>query len=515
MSGTKPSALGTHRSARAELTPGAVIHGGRFVVRGLLGHGGMATVYRGHDRRLGREVALKVMHLDPRPGSARALRFAHEVRLLARLPVHPALVRWLHAGRLGELRGRPFLCTELVPGPTLAFGLAVTQPMPLWWAVALARALAEGLVVVHRVGVVHRDLTARNVVLTGHEPGAEPVLVDFGVAALRDRAEGMGRITRADQRPGTVTAMAPEQFRGAAPHPAMDVYALGRLLYQMLTGEDPHACVSRSTLLSAHREGRRVAPPLLADTGPWLLRQLVEACLEPRRCDRPMADELSAELARVARRLEGRRPPPHAPLVSRSAPSDPGVIVVRATDSSSVGSRSSAGAHRGGIAWGLLLGVLMVVAVRGRAWVPRSPPSPAIVSTVLEPVPIAWPSVVIPHRAASARGRPARGVVPESIAIDDVDARPRPRSSRCRVLRRRARGAEERWDWPGVLEATRERRCWSDPDVRARLRLVAWIELNRFDACVDEGEGLRDPGLARLVDRCRRRRAVALAGGSR
>lgn len=307
------SAWGCSEAAPPELAPGTVVGQGRYVVGTVLGRGGMATVHCGHDQRLGRDVALKVMRGDAAGYRVRAQRFEHEVGLVARLPEHPGLLRPLHAGRLPELGERPFLVSERVPGPTLAFRLAAVLRMPPWQVVHLGLGLAEGLVAVHGVGLVHRDLTARNVLLRPIEPTpgdtvdddgtAQPVLVDFGVAASIERGWG-ARLTRADQRPGTLHAMAPEQYRGARPHPAMDVYALGRLLFQMLTGDDPHAMVPYRELLERHRDGMRVAPRLDGEAeAPSSLGALIDACTEPEPRRRPSAEEVCGELRALAAAL--------------------------------------------------------------------------------------------------------------------------------------------------------------------------------------------------------------------
>jgi eukaryotic-like serine/threonine-protein kinase len=497
-------------AAAPELAVGTIVGAGRFVVGGMLGRGGMATVYRGYDRRLGCDVALKVMLGDLARHRARARRFEHEAGLLARLPAHPGLVRLIHAGCLPEWAERPFLAVELIEGPILAFRLAAELRMPTQHAVALGLGLAEALVAVHGVGLVHRDLTARNVMLRHADEGMQPIIVDFGVAAALEPEPGATRLTRPDQRPGTITAMAPEQYRGRPAHPAMDVYALGRLLYEMLTGEDPHALVSHAQLLACHQEGARVAPRLAGrdDVGPAELRVLVDACLDPEAARRPTAGVAAAELRAVGRALErGATVLPFVHAGERSVVAVPRVSVAAAR----------ARSRRGG--WwivGMGLGVAgVVLAMPGEVALP--------IEWRAEPAAVAWPATVVPlarpkrsrapaSRDASGAEAPRRAAAASARAVPRGPLPPAPLPPACHEQRERAHAAARRWAWPEVLDATAEATCWLDAGERTRLRLVAWIEQQRFDACVEEGAEVHDPMLVRLVERCRQRHAPSRAG---
>lgn len=512
-----------------ELGPGTVVGSGRFEVRALLGRGGMATVYRGHDRQRGRDVALKVMLAAWVEHAVRVRRFEREAELAARLPVHPGLLRLLHAGRLPELDGRPFLVTEPVQGPTLAFRLAGALRMPPRRAAGLALGLAEGLAAAHGVGVVHRDVTARNVVLRavgGAGEGEEqPVLVDFGLAAAIE--PNGARLTRPHQRPGTVTAMAPEQFRGAPARPAMDVYALGRLLHQMLTGEDPHATVSRERLLACHREGVRVVPRLVDRDGvaPPGLASVADACTEPDPTRRPSAEELCAELRVIERALRdedvgtsGAR----EELVTGASAAISSEIVVITPPRGPWSRRRRTPRRRRAARWsGIAVGIMSMAVLGVARWSGgRDPVEAAATARWAEPVAVAWPSTVVPLVEPPARPipRPGRdrvdGATAGSWALGRTIASAKAASvSACEVQRERARAAARRWAWAEVLEATVDATCWPDPEARTRLRLTAWIEEQRFDACVEEGVHAVDPVLVRLAERCRRRQARTGAGG--
>lgn len=530
--GTPPGWPCGHASP-AELRPGARVGEGRFVVAELLGCGGMASVYRSRDRRLGCDVALKVM-LGERVGdAARTARFEHEAELLARLPAHPGLLRLLHAGRLPELHARPFLVTTLVEGPTLAFRLASDLRMPARRSVALGSDLAHALAAVHAAGVIHRDLTARNVMLDRTGEDGRPVVVDFGMAAELEPAPGSSRLTRPDQRPGTVTAMAPEQYLGRPAHPAMDVYALGRLLYEMLTGEDAHATVSPARLMERHRQGARVAPrlALCGDAGPLGLRELVDACLEPDPARRPTADALVVGLGELARALErGAKVLPFAGRHDGGARARGGCDDDAGGEPAVLRTSASEGdppvRARAGRAWrvvyvaSLLAGVLLSVRIS------RNGLAPSLELDAVQPrerPALAWPAHVVPVMPLAERSQPPRLLDARapararaaSLAPPSVRAR-RPAPA-CARHRARAHAAARRWDWSEVLVVTADPACWPEPDARTRLRLTAWIEQRRFDACVEEGAGVRTPALVRLVERCRQRLARvdtnAAAGG--
>ncbi len=203
----------------------------RYELREPLGRGGMATVYRAHDRELGRSVAIKVFA----PGQAGDdARRRSEATALARLS-HPNLVG-LHDAHLSA-DGDPapsYLVMELVEGDDLGTRLD-RGPLPGGEVAAIAAAIPEALVVVHAAGIVHRDLKPANILLAESEvPGSMPhaKLTDFGIAHLM----GAERVTTAGTIIGTAGFLSPEQATGAEPGPAADVYSLGLVVLEALTG---------------------------------------------------------------------------------------------------------------------------------------------------------------------------------------------------------------------------------------------------------------------------------------
>ncbi|MHA3947611.1 serine/threonine-protein kinase [Cellulomonas bogoriensis] len=224
-------------------TARGVVLDGRYRIEEVIGHGGMSTVYRAHDDVLDRDVAVKIF--PPSSEAAHTRRHQSEMHVLARLS-HPGLVTLhdagsAHAGGPGE---QTYLVMELVPGPTLADHLA-GGPMPTSHVARMGRQLADAMAAVHEAGVVHRDIKPANVLVvdrdavTDEDPAAAlttgPLvkLADFGIARLADGA----RLTMTGTTLGTATYLSPEQAAGGEVGPATDVYALGLVLLECLTGE--------------------------------------------------------------------------------------------------------------------------------------------------------------------------------------------------------------------------------------------------------------------------------------
>ncbi len=199
---------------------------GRFEVAAVAGTGGMGTVYRARDHIGGRWAALKVLH---RQHPDDLLRFAREASLLAEL-THPGIVRYLSNGR--TTMDEPYLAMEWLEGQPLARRLAETAFTPAE-AVAIVREIADALAAAHRRDIVHRDLKPSNVFLV--DAGPQYVkLLDFGVAR---RVAGESGLTGSGRLVGTFRYMSPEQVRGDKTIDARsDVFALGALLYECLTG---------------------------------------------------------------------------------------------------------------------------------------------------------------------------------------------------------------------------------------------------------------------------------------
>ncbi|MFD7689889.1 protein kinase [Streptomyces sp. NPDC059781] len=274
---------------------------GRYELTRELGRGGMGVVWAAHDPVRGGEVAVKL--LAPRGGAvdftSLERRFLREARLTGRLR-HPGIPA-VHDH--GSHEGQLYLVMDLVPGRALDAVLESEGPLPVERAADLTRRTAEVLAHAHAEGVVHRDLKPSNLMLT---PDGELKVLDFGVAAALDPQPGETRFTAANGTPGTVMYMAPEQAVGETV-PASDLYSLGCVLYELLTGVPPFA--GGSQFLLYHRHAHDPVPPLdeRRPGVPAGLRELVEALLEKKPEDRP------ASATEVAARAAAWSPAPASP----------------------------------------------------------------------------------------------------------------------------------------------------------------------------------------------------------
>jgi len=211
---------------RLRAAASAVEAAGRYEVRGEIARGGMGIVYAAFDRELEREVALKVVSAG---GSAGDLRLLREARVLARLE-HPGLVPVHDVGTLAD--GRTFYAMKWVRGSRLDRHFAGEPSIPV--RLRTFERICETVAFAHAHGVIHRDLKPENVMVG---PFGEVLVIDWGVARLRDRGEAEGSVL------GTPGYMAPEQARGeiAAVDERADVYALGAILHHLLTDAAPPA----------------------------------------------------------------------------------------------------------------------------------------------------------------------------------------------------------------------------------------------------------------------------------
>jgi len=291
---------------------------GPYVVDALIGQGGMGAVYRAHDTRLRRDVALKVLLPSVAADVDRLARFEREAQLLASLN-HPQIAA-IHG--IEDSSGAPALVMELVDGPTLAQRLAA-GPIPLDEAILIARQIAEALEAAHEAGIVHRDLKPANVKVRAD--GAVKVL-DFGLAkaweADADAVAPMNSptitspaLTRAGTILGTAAYMSPEQAKGKPIDKRADIWAFGCVLYEMLAGRRAFAGEGVAEVLTAVLRDTPDWSALPAST-PATVRRLVVRCLErdPKQRLRDVGDarlEIAAALhepAEVARAPASRPP---------------------------------------------------------------------------------------------------------------------------------------------------------------------------------------------------------------
>jgi tRNA A-37 threonylcarbamoyl transferase component Bud32 len=223
---------------------------GYRVVREL-GSGASGVVYEAEDPQLARRVALKLLRSGTLASAAQLERFRREREALAKV-VHPHVLS-VHAA--GTWRGSPYVVTELLPGRTLA---DLPRPLPVGEALRLATQIADGLGAIHAARLVHRDPKPANVLL---DRQGNAKVADLGLAV----GEGQPRLTKTGVMVGTPAYMAPEAFTGEPVRgPTADVYALGLVLYELLTGQVPHNAGSLHALI-AQRTGPTAPDPRLVD----------------------------------------------------------------------------------------------------------------------------------------------------------------------------------------------------------------------------------------------------------
>jgi eukaryotic-like serine/threonine-protein kinase len=239
-----------------------------YDVQAVLGHGGMGVVFQARHLRLGRLVALKMALAGSYAGPHERERFRREAEAVAALR-HPNVVQVYD---VGDADGRPYFTMELMEGGSLAHQLTGT-PQPARQAALLLVTLAEAVQAAHQGGVVHRDLKPGNVLLTAD---GTPKISDFGLARRLDHEGGL---TRTGTPLGTPSYMAPEQAAGksSAVGPAVDLYALGAILYELLTGRPPFRAETAEETLQQVTSQNPVAPSRLNASVP---RDLETVCLK-------------------------------------------------------------------------------------------------------------------------------------------------------------------------------------------------------------------------------------------
>jgi len=262
----------------------------RYVIERKLGSGGMADVYLAEDKELGRRVALKL--LDDRHASDEQFveRFRREAQSAAGLN-HPSIVSIFDRG---YAEGTYYIAMEYLDGRTLKELLVKNGPTPVPIAIDYARQILGALAFAHRNGIVHRDIKPHNIVVGGD---GRLKVTDFGIAR-----SGASQMTEAGSIVGTAQYLSPEQARGAPVDPRSDIYSLGVVLYEMLTGKVPFSGDTPVEIAMKHLSQVPEPPSKLRDGIPHDLDAVVMRALAKDPEQRyATAEEMDADLARVAR----------------------------------------------------------------------------------------------------------------------------------------------------------------------------------------------------------------------
>ena len=316
----EPRAARTARTRNGEFKDGELVPGTRYRVLGLLGVGGMGSVYEVEHTELGKRFVLKALLSDLAQRDDLVARVRNEQRALGRLE-HPCIVAVTDAGTTSF--DVPYFVMERLEGETLAARLKRTGRLALDDALTLAAGVLEGLAAAHHIGVIHRDVKPQNIFVAA---GLRPKILDFGVAKIADVS---GTITARGVAIGTPRYMSPEQASGEAVDGRSDIYSLGLVLYECLVGRGPFDDVrDANEMLFAHLS--RPVPRLLDRVAGMTpeLDELVAGLLAKTPAARPPNAASAAAALRAAHARLALAPVPVQP---HTVPVAPGLAVPQPT----------------------------------------------------------------------------------------------------------------------------------------------------------------------------------------
>jgi serine/threonine protein kinase len=293
-----------------ELPPNTLL-GGRYQILGPLGAGGMANVYRARDLNLQREVAIKILRDDLVSDPAFQARFLHEARAAANL-LHPNIVTVYD---FGQEAGRTYMAMEYVQGTDLKTLLRRRGTLPIEESLGLVIQACAAVGYAHRAGLIHCDLKPQNILVT---PDGRAKITDFGIARalVTIHPEEFSDVVW-----GSPQYFAPEQAAGGPPSPASDVYSLGIILYEVLTGRLPFEATDSAQLARMHLSATPPSPRSMNPAIPLSLEQIVYKVLSKEPSARyRTADQLGRVLMTFAPRSTLAEMPPQALAASSPGP---------------------------------------------------------------------------------------------------------------------------------------------------------------------------------------------------
>ncbi len=299
--------------------------GGRYEIQEILGEGGMSAVYKAFDHNLKRTVAVKIIHPHLANDEDFVRRFETEAQAIAQLH-HPHIVQVYDFATEGELH---YMVLEYIPGETLQTLLERLRQqgrrLPLDEALRLMVQISDAVAYAHQQGMIHRDLKPANILL---RPSGEPMLTDFGLARLIDSS----RRTRSGMVMGTVLYMAPEQVLGEKVDHRADLYALGVMLFELLTGRLPFAGETLAEIMQQHLHAAIPDPrEIVPDLPPALSAIVQRALAKAPEARYPSAEALQRALTQVLAETTGQEAAPaeaqHTVVETRPAESRPGTVV--------------------------------------------------------------------------------------------------------------------------------------------------------------------------------------------
>ena len=258
--------------------------GERYRVESILGRGGTSTVFRAVHVYTGRSVALKLLTPEHAANAELVQRFLREARAASAL-VHPNSIHILDMGRLES--GDVYLAMELVEGETLADFMQREGALSVSRVTELLVPVMQALAAAHALGIVHRDVKPENIMLARRpDGGVRPVLLDFGIARVSEPEPGWGRTTRTGTVLGTPYYMSPEQASAGDPGPASDVWSMGVVLYECVSGRLPYEAPSLRGILLALSKGEHVPVAVRCPHIDPAWAQIIERALAHEAADR-------------------------------------------------------------------------------------------------------------------------------------------------------------------------------------------------------------------------------------
>ena len=262
-----------------------------FAIKGLIGRGGMGHVYKGFDTKLDRNIAIKVLHPSRAQDEVSKKRFLRESKTAASIN-HPSIVTIYQIGEHDRL---PYIAMQLINGPNLSEYRAQQGGLiPIPEAVRIGREISEGLAAAHEKDLVHRDIKPDNILL--EEPNQHVRIIDFGLA--HEAGDQEGRLTIDNAVIGTPAYMSPERIGTDEVNAKSDLFGLGVILYEMISGKLPFDGKSMVSILAAISRGKPTAIDMLVPDMPQDLADLIMQLLSSERDKRP------ADANEVAERLE-------------------------------------------------------------------------------------------------------------------------------------------------------------------------------------------------------------------
>jgi len=520
-----------------DFPPGTVLVE-RYRVIQVLGRGGMGSVYLAEHIEVGRKVAIKVLLSQWSQTDSIVRRFRAEARTASAIG-HPNIVQVFDAGILPDRR--LFLVMEHLAGRDLEAELIELVALEPRRSCVIMRQIALALGAGHRAGIVHRDLKPSNIMLVPQPDGEAVKVLDFGIAANGGLiVGGAERITSPGSLMGTPEYMAPEQATNMPARPTFDVYAMGVMLFEMLSGDIPFSASNAFELLAFKLN--RPAPSIETrrpDLPPSLVK-LIADCLATDAAERPLdGDAVAARLDTVLHEMRrhslalshrlGTTPSgePHpadtlgaaAAIAAASASLPP----LKPTPGTTLAPLSRP-ASRKQTAVTLLLGLLAVGGLALAVWLLRAPPPepPPELAAVVPPTPAPvapppvpkdtsppTPPLVEPPPVEPAPEEPAPP--PEGVgARPTVKAAARPGhdahlTPRCQRVRTSAETARRSQRWAILRDYSRQRECWASASEARKLETKALMELGDFTGCMSVGKGLKDQEAQGWLKLCQKR----------